>query len=199
MVLGNFATSPPYRRPDSLLHALRRRADRGARREADDREGRLVRKGREFIRSSQGPDGAWTGHHGAEMNTCWAILFLAKSTAKTCRSITIKRLGAGTLLGGRELPKDLTSMTVAGGRVVSRPMNGAIEGCSRCSRNPAPSGRCARSPDWSTGITSEGPEALRPFKVRFRKMLSDKDVGVQRGAAWGAGAHRRPRRHSAID
>ena len=40
----------------------------------------------------------------------------------------IKRLGAGTLLGGRGLPKDLASMTVAGGRVVSRPMNGAIEG-----------------------------------------------------------------------
>ena len=51
------------------------------------------------------------------MNTVWAILFLTKSTAKTIRRITISpKLGAGTLLGGRELPKDLTSMTVAGGR-----------------------------------------------------------------------------------
>ena len=62
------------------------------------------------------------------MNTVWAMLFLTKSTAKTIRKINIQRLGAGTLLGGRELPKDLSSMTVAGGRVVSRPMNGAIEG-----------------------------------------------------------------------
>ena len=30
----------------------------------------------------------------------------------------------------------------------------------------------------------EGPDALRPFKVRFRKMLSDRDVGVRRVAAW---------------
>jgi HEAT repeat protein len=29
-----------------------------------------------------------------------------------------------------------------------------------------------------------GPDALRPFKVRFRKMLSDRDSGVRRVAAW---------------
>ncbi len=86
-------------------------------------------KGRDFIQSTQRADGSWQGAHGTEMNTVWAILFLTKSTAKTIRRITIHpKLGAGTLLGGRELPKDLTSMTVAGGRVVSRPMNGAIEG-----------------------------------------------------------------------
>ena len=85
-------------------------------------------KGRDFILSTQQRDGSWNGAHGIEMNTVWAILFMTKSTAKTIRRIQIKRLGAGTLLGGRELPKDLTSMTVAGGRVVSRPMNGAIEG-----------------------------------------------------------------------
>ena len=85
-------------------------------------------KGRDFIESTQRPDGSWNGDFGPEMNTVWAMLFLTKSTAKTIRKINIQRLGAGTLLGGRELPKDLTSMTVAGGRVVSRPMNGAIEG-----------------------------------------------------------------------
>jgi hypothetical protein len=30
----------------------------------------------------------------------------------------------------------------------------------------------------------EGPEALRPFKDRFRKMLSDRDAGVRQVAAW---------------
>ena len=85
-------------------------------------------KGGDFIRSTQQSDGSWLGQHGTDMNTVWAVLFLVKSTAKTMQKITIKRLGAGTLLGGRELPKDLSSLTVAGGRVVSRPMNGAIEG-----------------------------------------------------------------------
>ena len=62
-------------------------------------------KGREFIRSTQQADGSWNGHHGAEMNTVWAILFLTKSTAKTIQRIKIQRLGAGTLLGGRSCPR----------------------------------------------------------------------------------------------
>ena len=60
-------------------------------------------KGRSFIRSSQRPDGSW--HYSLltdEMNTVWAILFLTKSTAKSIQRITVKKLGAGTLLGGRD-------------------------------------------------------------------------------------------------
>src|SRR5262249_286864 len=85
-------------------------------------------KGRAFITSSQQGDGSWKGAHGNEMNSVWAILFLTKSTQKTLKRVVIKKLGAGTLLGGRELKGDLTAMTVAGGRVVNRPMNGAVEG-----------------------------------------------------------------------
>jgi hypothetical protein len=142
-------------------------------------------KGREFIQSTQRPDGSWTGTHGAEMNTVWATLFLTKSTAKTIRRIKIApKLGGGTLLGGRELPKDLTSMTVAGGRVVSRPMNGAIEGMLAVLEDP----RAEQAEAAVSGLVdryyAHGPEALRPFKIRFRKMLSDRDQGVRRVAAW---------------
>ncbi len=72
-------------------------------------------RGADFIRSKQTSDGSWHSNHGVDMNTCWSILFLVKSTAKTIQKINIRKLGAGTLLGGRELPKDLTSLTVAGG------------------------------------------------------------------------------------
>jgi hypothetical protein len=141
-------------------------------------------RGRAFIRSSQRPDGSWEGHHGPEMNSVWAILFLTKSTAKTLRRIQIQRLGAGTLLGGRGLPKDLTSMTVAGGRVVSRPMNGAIEGMLAVLEDP----RAEQADAAAAGVVDryyrEGPAALRPFKARFRKMLMDRDPGVRRVAAW---------------
>ena len=120
-----------------------------------------------------------------EMNTVWAILFLTKSTAKTIRRITIRpQLGAGTLLGGRELPKDLTSMTVAGGRVVSRPMNGAIEGMLAVLEDPRAEQADAAVAGLVERYYEEGPAALRPFKVRFRKMLSDRDPGVRRVAAW---------------
>ena len=141
-------------------------------------------KGRDFIRSTQKSDGSWHSTHGIEMNTVWAILFLVKSTAKTIQKIAIKRLGAGTLLGGRELPKDLSSLTVAGGRVVSRPMNGAIEGMLAVLEDPRAEQADAAVAGMVDRYYAEGPAALRQFKVRFRKMLSDRDVGLRRVAAW---------------
>ncbi len=115
----------------------------------------------------------------------WAVLFLTKSTAKSIRRIEIKRLGAGTLLGGRGLPKDLTSMTVAGGRVVSRPMNGAIEGMLAILEDPRTDQADAAVAGLEERYHKEGPGVLRPFKDRFRKMLTDRDPGVRQVAVWG--------------
>jgi hypothetical protein len=141
-------------------------------------------RGRDFIRSTQLADGSWNSTHGADMNTVWAMLFLVKSTAKTIQKITIRRLAAGTLLGGRELPQDLSSLTIAGGRVVSRPMNGAIEGMLAVLEDPRAEQADAAVAGMVERYYKEGPAALRPFKVRFRKMLSDRDPGVRRVAAW---------------
>jgi hypothetical protein len=141
-------------------------------------------RGRAYIRQSQGPDGSWNGEGGPEANTAWAMLFLTKSTAKTLRRIQIQRLGAGTLLGGRGLPKDLTSMTVAGGRVVSRPMNGAIEGMLAVLEDPRADQADAAVAGMVERYYRDGPTALRPYKARFRKMLEDRDPGVRRVAAW---------------
>ncbi len=95
-----------------------------------DMLGRLdwFEQGRAVHRFDPAGGGSWSSTHGDVPNTVWAILFLTRSTAKSLRRIEIKRLGAGTLLGGRGLPRDLSSLTVAGGRVVSRPINGAVEG-----------------------------------------------------------------------
>jgi hypothetical protein len=141
-------------------------------------------RGRAFIRSSQKGDGSWNATHGVEVNTVWAMLFLTKSTAKTIQRIQIQRLGAGTLLGGKGLPKDLTSMTVAGGRVVSRPMNGAIEGMLAVLEDPRADQADAAVAGLEDRYYREGPDVLRPYKARFRKMLSDRDPGVRRVAAW---------------
>ncbi len=118
------------------------------------------------------------------MNTVWAMLFLTKSTAKTLQRVKVQRLGAGTLLGGRGLPSDLSSMTVAGGRVVSRPMNGAIEGMLAVLEDPRAQEADAAVAGLVNRYYREGPEVLRPFKPRFRKMLTDRDPGVRRVAAW---------------
>jgi hypothetical protein len=183
-ISANFTTQPPRAGPSPyyMLYGIERI---GA---LADRQtiGRLdwFEKGRAYIRSTQRPDGSWDSHHGPEMNSVWAVLFLTKSTAKTLRRINIQRLGAGTLLGGRGLPKDLTSMTVAGGRVVSRPMNGAVEGMLAVLEDPRAEQADAAVAGLVERYYREGPDVLRPYKARFRKMLSDRDPGVRRVAAW---------------
>ena len=103
-------------------------------------------------------------------------------------------------------------MTVAGGRVVSRPMNGAVEGMLAVLEDPRPRTPTRRSRAWSTATRREGPEVLRPYKDRFRKMLTDRDPGVRQVAAWALGrtgdldvvpalidAPGRPRRAEVVD
>jgi hypothetical protein len=141
-------------------------------------------RGRAFIHSSQQADGSWNSWHGPEVNSAWAMLFLTKSTAKSIQRNQTKRLSAGTLLGGKGLPKDLTSITVAAGRVVSRPMNGAVEGMLAVLEDPRTDQADAAVAGLEDRYYREGPDVLRPYKARFRKMLSDRDPGVRRVAAW---------------
>src|SRR5271157_435671 len=145
----------------------------------------LLEKGRAYIKSTQKPDGSWSATpYSDEMNTVWAVLFLTKSTAKSIKRVTSKRLGAGTLVGGRYLPKDLTSMTVAGGKIMSRPMNGAVEGMLAVLEDP----RAQTADTAVSGLIErylrEGPDVLRPFKDRFRKLLTDRNPGMRQVAAW---------------
>lgn len=142
-------------------------------------------QGRRFILAGQGTSGTWNAAFGEEMNTVWAILFLTRSTAKTLRRIEIKRLGAGTLLGGRGLPKDLASMTVAGGKVVSRPMNGAIEGMLAVLEDPRAQDADSALAGLVASYQSRGPNVLKPHKDRLGKLLNDRDPGLRRVAAWG--------------
>ena len=156
-------------------------------------------QGRSFLLASQGADGGWNAHFGADVNTVWAILFLTRSTTKTLQRIEIKRLGAGTLLGGRGLPKDLSSMTVAGGRVVSRPMNGAVEGMLAVLEDPRAEGADSALAGLVASYQSRGPGVLKPHKDRLGKLLKRPRPGPASGRRVGAGAHRRPRRRPRAD
>jgi len=144
-------------------------------------------RGRQYIHSTQSGQGSWSSAHGEPMNTVWAILFLSRSTAKSILRIERKRLGAGTLLGGRGLPSDLSSMTVAGGRVVSRPMNGAIEGMLAVLEDP----RAQFAESALSGLVARyetvGPSALRPYKDRFQKLQTNPDPGLRKVAVWALG------------
>lgn len=145
------------------------------------------RIGLRYIQSSQARDGSWSSQHGVVPNTAWALMFLTKSTAKTVKKIEIKRLSAGTLLGGRGLPRDLSSLTVAGGRVMVRPMNGAIDGMLAVLEDPRSENAEAALSGMMDQYAAKGPAVLKPLKDRFRKLLTDPDPGNRSVAAWSLG------------
>jgi predicted enzyme related to lactoylglutathione lyase len=140
--------------------------------------------GRTYLASKQSPGGAFSAQYGEVPNTAWAVLFLVKSTSKTMNKIQLRKLGAGTLIGGRGLPKDLSAISVAGGHVIARPMDGAVEGMLSVLEDPRIEDAGAALAGLISKYRTEGPKALKPYQDRFRKLLTDQDQGIRRVAAW---------------
>ncbi len=140
--------------------------------------------GRAYIASKQGAGGNFSAQYGDVPNTAWAVLFMTKSTAKTIKKIQLRKLGAGTLIGGRGLPKDLGSISVAGGHVIARPMDGAVEGMLAVLEDPRVEDAAAALAGLIAKYRTDGTRVLRPYQDRFRKLLTDPDQGVRRVAAW---------------
>lgn len=145
-------------------------------------------RGLEFVLREQKSDGSWNSRqHGVLPNTCWAILYATRSTAISVRKIEIRRLGAGTLLGGRGLPSDMTNLTIAQGRVVAKPMGGAVDGMLAVLEDPRASNADSALAGLIDRYTKQGPDILRPYKDRFRKLRTDRDPGIRRVACWALG------------
>ncbi|HWE38195.1 MAG TPA: hypothetical protein VG406_16615 [Isosphaeraceae bacterium] len=140
--------------------------------------------GKQFVRNSQEKDGHFVAGHGDTPNTSWAVLFMTRSTRIAIFKHRNLKLGKGLLIGGRELPKDLTAMTVAGGRVVVRPMNGAVEKMLGVLEDPNAEDATEALAGLVSRYDKEGSKALRPHKDHFRRLLANPDQGVRRVAAW---------------
>lgn len=141
-------------------------------------------EGLQYVVEHQEKDGHYVDDHGDVPNTAWAVLFLTRSTKQTI-FVHNQRLGKGTLLGGRGLPKDLTKLTFVGGRLSVRPMNAGVD------RMLAVLEDVNNVDDVESALqgmqeryVKEGPQALRPYKDRFRRMLANPDPGLRRVAAW---------------
>jgi hypothetical protein len=81
----------------------------------EEEEPKWYDAGVEWLRSSQSADGSWyDGSTGQEVATAFSVLFLLRSTQQTIKA----RLGEGTLVGGRGLPRDLSKVRLRGGRLV---------------------------------------------------------------------------------
>ena len=76
----------------------------------------------------QNDDGSWNQPHQStfvETHTCFAALFLLRSTKKSVEKV--RSFGAGTLVGGRGLPTDSELVKIQGGKVVSKAEASEIE------------------------------------------------------------------------
>jgi len=129
-------------------------------------------------------NGGWNAQYDRLPNTSWAVLFLTRATQKTLQKIEVEKLGAGTLLGGRGLPEDLSALTVAEGRVVVRPMNGAIEEMLEVLEDPRAQGGESALAGLIDRYYKEGPAILRPHIDRFQRLLEEGDAEQRMLAAW---------------
>lgn len=141
-------------------------------------------RGAAFLGSTQQAGGGWSASYGDVPNTAWGVLFLTKSTSKTIERITLRRLGAGELFGGKGLPRDLSSISEAGGRLVAKPMDGAVEGMLTVLEDPRADNADSALAGLLARYQERGPSALTPYKDRFRRLLGDPDQGVRRVAVW---------------
>ncbi len=71
-------------------------------------------EGARLILAKQQEDGSWTHSHGPEVNTGFAVLFLIRSTYIS-QKIHQKRIGRGTQISGRGIPKNLDELQQEGG------------------------------------------------------------------------------------
>lgn len=79
-----------------------------------DEDPKWYNDGYQFLAQDQAADGSWSGYCGPTCDTAFSILFLLRSTQKSIRA----RLGEGTLLGGRGLPRNLARAKLRNGQVV---------------------------------------------------------------------------------
>ena len=116
-------------------------------------------EGKAFIEGGQDSMGAWNSMYGPDVNTCWAVLFLIRANASTVKIGDIKRLGAGTLRGGRNLPKNLADLTIVNGQVVVRPMDGAVSDMLKVLEDPKAQNADAALAGLMAEYDKRGPEA----------------------------------------
>jgi len=100
-------------------------AEREATGRAPDKEPRWYNDGVVYLGKSQNEDGSWEGRCGAPVDTAFGVLFLLRSQKKSIEKA--RSFGAGSLVGGRGIPKETDRAEVRGGKVVARPLLGPAE------------------------------------------------------------------------
>lgn len=128
-LLNNFVATPPdleHSYPYYYIYAAERyRSFRDYASGHLDKAPEWYTAGARHLISKQAADGSWQGHAqevGLVPDTCFATLFLLRSMRKAIEHI--KHLGAGTLIGGRGLPQNMSDVEMRLGGVRAKRIAG---------------------------------------------------------------------------
>jgi hypothetical protein len=91
--------------------------------------------GARYLMQKQDPDGSFRGDHEIIPDTCFALLFLLRSSKKVLDEVRVA-LGAGQLIGGHGLPKNTAEITERAGRIRAKPMQGPAEDMLKVLEDP---------------------------------------------------------------
>lgn len=126
-----------------------------------------------LLMRTQQPDGSWRSMNTELVDTSFAILFLMRSTQKSLGKAGL--LAAGTLIGGRGLPKDLSTAQLRNGEIVAKPLAGPAEKLLSVLDNPADPTYLAAVEGFRE-MTLEADEAtLSRQAVRLRKLAGGEE------------------------
>jgi len=143
------------------LYALERYCSfREAAEGKSDKEPKWYNDGVRYLIDSQASDGHWHTQASPTADTAFAVLFLLRSTKKSIQHA--RGLGAGTLVGGRGLPRDTSRVELRQGKVVPRPLLGPAEAL------------LAALNDSSGSKTAEAIEALAELPPKQSRVLVNK-------------------------
>lgn len=156
-----------------------------------EREPEWFNLGFEQLAATQQADGSWKPSE-SDVNvvpsTAFATLFLLRSSLKSLQTLT--QFGEGLLVGGRGLPKDLSSVRLQGGRVVGTRQSNAVTDIVAVLENPEHPQFDELELNAGSALVAGG-EALRSADVeRLRRLVRGGDYKVRRLAVKALGARR---------
>ncbi|MFH5803687.1 HEAT repeat domain-containing protein [Alienimonas sp. DA493] len=138
--------------------------------------------GSERLLRTQKPNGSWDGEGQAEVGTAFAVMFLARATAKALGERSL--YGGGMLKGGRGLPDDLTQARFTGDEITfDRPTGELADLLSQLEDSRAADVPAAREAVLET-VRLGDREALIGQTARLRRLVDDPRPEVRAVVAW---------------
>jgi len=137
----------------------------------------------ELLRAAQSADGVWGALGGdsdtvsPEGCTCFAVLFLIRSTQKAIGS-----LNEAYVVGGQDLPDDLNSVTAIGGKVLSKSTTTSVDDALKMLEQDGKGNMEGKlAPDKM--LLASDPKQRKEQLNRFARLLNTKDPEFRKVAA----------------